>query len=137
MCWVDPHWSGKEVAEGAGGEDGGVVCNAGFKVGNGAERLGNEVWVGSEDFNELLYKGGVVFCRITRVDGHPEELKMLSHLTHVHLADLVGSSVEAELECMLSMFRIFLMLEGISVEVVRHVPVVGIKRWSDVGMEVE
>ena len=50
MCWVDPHWSGKEVAEGAGGEDGGVVCNAGFEVRNGAERLGNEVWVGGKNF---------------------------------------------------------------------------------------
>ena len=79
----------------------------------------------------------MVFFTITQVDGHPEELEMLSHLTHVHFADLVGSSVEAELECMLGMCRVFVMLEGIVVEVGRHVPVVGIKRWSEVGMEVE
>jgi len=46
----DPHWGGEEVAERAGGEDGGVVCNAGFEVRNGAERLGNEVWVGGKNF---------------------------------------------------------------------------------------
>jgi len=48
------HGSGEKVAEGAGGEYGSIVCNARFEVRNGAERLGNEVWVGSEDFDELL-----------------------------------------------------------------------------------
>lgn len=63
---------------------------------------------------------------------------MLSHLTHVRGADLVGSGVQTELKCMLGIFG---MVEAIAVEVVRHVAVVSrnrflsmlvwkVKKWS-------
>ena len=131
------HWSGEKVAEGAGGEDGSVVCNAGFEVRNGAERLGNEVWVGSEDLEKLLDERSLLLFTVVRVDGHLEELEMLVHLPHVKCADLVSADVEAELECLLGMGRVLLMFEGIAVESVGHVPVVGIERWPEVCMDVE
>ena len=82
-------------------------------------------------------EGDLVFFTIIRVDGHLEEEEVLVHLTHVQFADLVGGGVEAELECLFGMDRVFVTLEAIAVEVVRHVPVVGSKGWFEVDMKVE
>lgn len=62
---------------------------------------------------------------------------MLVHLPHVKCADLVSGNVEAELECLFGMDRALLMFEGIAVEIVGHVPVIGIERWPEVCMDVE